>query len=630
MIQKMKKLTFLVYHKEYNQFLKELQNLGVVHLQNAVDQSAAENAAASSADALNKLQDELQHVNAVISSMAAVSNIDLESIEPGNASEAAQYIAKADELDAALAEAKANEQKFTQDVEVLGHWGSFSKDTINKLENAGVHIHYHTTPAKSFDSAYAANLISTDSSNAYFVTFTQGEEPDEVEAETVQLPAESLDEAVGSLAECRESIDDYNGQIIDNAEHIYDVVAYSNTLVNRIEFAKAEQDTAKAAGGKVMVVEGWFPVNKEADVEAFLKKADTYYEIREPEATDNVPIKFENGFYSSMFERLTKMYGFPCYNEWDPTPIVAPFFTLFFAICMGDAGYGIIIAIYGLFGLAGKTKKVPIIGEMLSGCESMIVALGVATTIIGFLLGTFFGINIVEAGWIPQTTAVGSLLAWLQGTVPGTNYSIQMAGALCIGVFHICLAMVIKAMLYTKKEGFKSQISTWGWVILLVGGIITGILALAGALTQQQMQMVLIVIGAIAAVAIYLLNNVGRLASSPIKGIIINPLAGLYDTYNMASGLMGDILSYIRIYALCLAGGMLGGAFNMIGDMVRGDSISWTIIFAILIYVIGHIFNLLMSAISAFVHPLRLNFVEYFKNAGYEGKGTGYKPFEVK
>ena len=98
----------------------------------------------------------------------------------------------------------------------------------------------------------------------------------------------------------------------------------------------------------------------------------------------------------------------------------------------------------------------------------------------------------------------------------------------------------------------------------------------------------------------------------------------------MASGLMGDILSYIRIYALCLAGGMLGGAFNMIGDMVRGDEMSWTIVFAVIIYVIGHIFNLLMSAISAFVHPLRLNFVEYFKNSGYEGKGLEYRPFEVK
>lgn len=191
------------------------------------------------------------------------------------------------------------------------------------------------------------------------------------------------------------------------------------------------------------------------------------------------------------------------------------------------------------------------------------------------------------------------------------------------------LAMIINAALFTKKEGFASQISTWGWVLLLVGGVITGVLGLAGALSQDMMTIVLIAIGGVAALAIYILNNVGRLAKSPLKGILINPLAGLYDTYNMASGLMGDILSYIRLYALCLAGGMLGGAFNMIGDMVS-DAAGWAIPFAVIIYIVGHIFNLLMSAISAFVHPLRLNFVEYFKNAGYEGKGVGYKPFEKK
>ena len=158
-----------------------------------------------------------------------------------------------------------------------------------------------------------------------------------------------------------------------------------------------------------------------------------------------------------------------------------------------------------------------------------------------------------------------------------------------------------------------------------------GVLALTGTFNQQTTIIVLIAIGAISALAIYFLNNIDRLVSKPIAGLIVNPLAGLYDTYNKASGLMGDVLSYIRLYALCLAGGMLGGAFNMIGDMVRGDEGSILLLIpALLIYVIGHLFNLLMSAISAFVHPLRLNFVEYFKNSGYDGKGQAYNPFEVK
>ena len=106
--------------------------------------------------------------------------------------------------------------------------------------------------------------------------------------------------------------------------------------------------------------------------------------------------------------------------------------------------------------------------------------------------------------------------------------------------------------------------------------------------------------------------------------------AGLWDTYNMMTGLLGDVLSYIRLYALGLAGGMLGGAFNNLGTMVLGDNPTWTWVPFILILILGHTLNLAMSCLGAFVHPLRLNFVEYFKNSGYEGRGVKYQPLTNK
>ena len=94
-----------------------------------------------------------------------------------------------------------------------------------------------------------------------------------------------------------------------------------------------------------------------------------------------------------------------------------------------------------------------------------------------------------------------------------------------------------------------------------------------------------------------------------------------------ATGILGDVLSYIRLFALGLAGGMLGQAFNNLGQMVLGDSFITWIPFA-LILLFGHVLNILMSSLGAFVHPLRLTFVEYFKNAGYEGKGAAYNPLK--
>lgn len=629
MIQSMKKLTFLIYYKEYDQFLKSLQSLGVMHIQESNDKDVVDRL--QTTDEIREKEDNIKSVQNVIAALTKLVGNKVDLSKEGNPIAALQYIVLYDSILDSISVNTAELQRYQRDYDVLLPWGTFDRSKVAALEERGLKLSFYQATSSNFFNKhpeYADGIVSKVKKNVYFVHYDYADSEETVPALQIQLPEKSLEECIQRINELNDSLMALEEQKMELAmSHLADIIAYEKQLANELAIAKAQHSTSLAADKKIMVLEGWYPETMESVIQEFLNKENKYYEVREPIDTDVVPIKFGNDPYSRMFERLTKMYGFPCYNEWDPTPIVAPFFTLFFAICMGDAGYGILIALYGLLGMAGKTKKVPIIGEMLDGCESMICALGVATTVIGFFLGTFFGINIVDAGWISPDNALGAVLTWLQGDVPGTSYSIQMAAAIVIGVFHICLAMVVKAMLFTKKEGFASQISTWGWVLLIVGGVIFGVLALVLGLPEDVTKLVLIIIGGVSAIAIFLLNNVGRLAKSPVTGIIVNPLAGLYDTYNMASGLMGDVLSYIRLYALCLAGGMLGGAFNMIGDMV-GQNGGFAIVGAVVIYIIGHIFNLLMSAISAFVHPLRLNFVEYFKNAGYEGKGVGYKPFK--
>ena len=153
-----------------------------------------------------------------------------------------------------------------------------------------------------------------------------------------------------------------------------------------------------------------------------------------------------------------------------------------------------------------------------------------------------------------------------------------------------------------------------------MGGVIVGALALAGVLSAPVTKIVVIVLGVVSAIGIFPLNTKGR---SPV----VNSALGLWDTYNTVTGLLGDVLSYLRLYALGLAGGMLGMAFNDMGKMVLGDgsnAVLW--IPFILLVVIGHTLNIAMCALGAFVHPLRLNFLEFFKNSGYEAKGQVYNP----
>lgn len=164
-----------------------------------------------------------------------------------------------------------------------------------------------------------------------------------------------------------------------------------------------------------------------------------------------------------------------------------------------------------------------------------------------------------------------------------------------------------------------------GWWLFIVGGVVVGTLSFLSIIPAEVSKWAFIAVAGVGAVGIYLLNNLRR-------NVLVNIGAGLWDTYNMASGLLGDTLSYIRLFALGLAGGMLGQTFNnlalMVVDGTEGVSAVFGWIGFGLIILVGHTLNIAMSCLSAFVHPLRLTFVEYFKNAGYQGKGLQYKPFK--
>jgi len=384
--------------------------------------------------------------------------------------------------------------------------------------------------------------------------------------------------------------------------------ACNNDLVELDRYLAKEAGQG-AAEDLVTVFTGFAPVENDAELVEAFDNMGVLYLKEEAVLEDNPPIKLKNNWFTRQFEVFTEMYGAPVYTEFDPTPIVAPFYLLFFAMCMGDAGYGLILI---LLGIAVAKKWINI--AMLKNIGPIISILGAGTFAIGLVLGTAFGIDLSAAEWYPQ--AMKKIM--ITGTIAG--FPAQMILALGIGIFHICLAMTVKAIGYTKRFGFRETVSVWGWLLLIVGGIATAALGMAKLVSPDVIKWIVIVIGVVSALGIYIFNTPGK---NPLSNIG----SGLWDTYNMVTGILGDVLSYIRLYALGLAGGMLGQAFNILGGIIVGDGISVInfLPFA-LILLFGHSLNLAMSCLGAFVHPLRLTFVEYFKNAGYEGKGKEYNP----
>ena len=587
MITQMKKYTFLVFHREYEAFLEQLREVGVVHI--------TEKAAGMADDAhLQELLAKAEQTRKIIAQGAP----DQLLTEKAN-----------------LEQRIATTQK---EANRMAIWGDFSAERLEQLKAAGYTLRYFSCAKKPFQEEWGI-VVAEDGATVYFVHVSKTSEPSELLNTVLELCQEQQLN-YKSAAELLKDVEGLNGLLVaQNArieiwakENIPALETELKDLQQQIDWKRVTLNTETECDGALKLLEGFCPIDQVPALREMLAKQEVYYQEEDPTAEDNTPIKLRNNRFTKLFESLTGMYGWPNYGEFDPTPILAPFFLLFFAMCMGDCGYGILLMIIGV--LIAK-KKLNI--AMFDGLGPIITVLGVGTTVVGFFLGTFMGIDLYAADWVPQ--ALKGVM--IKGEVMG--YDVQMVLAICIGVFHICLAMVVKAICYTKQTGFKENIATWSWTLLIVGGLIAAILGMT-VLPAAVFKWTLIAVAVVSALGIYIFNTPGR---NPL----INIGAGLWETYNMATGILGDVLSYIRLYALGLAGGMLGAAFNDLGLMVMGETIegaTWQWIPFILILVLGHVLNLAMSALGAFVHPLRLSFVEYFKNAGYEGKGTMYQPFK--
>ena len=579
MITQMKKYTFLVFHRDYEPFLEQLRELGVVHITQK---------AAGLIEDDEQLQAALQHED------------ELRRLLKQGAPD--QLIAERNEVNERIVAA----QEAAKQAAV---WGEFDAARIAELKEAGYTLHFYECPTKAFQEEWGIK-VNEAGGKTYFVGINS-EYSDYSDYSELPIPEKSeaawlqeVEHLKGLLAAANARIEAWQ---LANKERLEKELIEAR---QQIDWQTVNLSTDKLVEGVLCLFEGFCPIDKEAELNAMLAEAQVYYEETDPEKEDATPIKLRNNKFTKLFEPLTGMYGWPNYNEFDPTPILGPFFLLFFAICMGDCGYGFLLMLLGWLIAKDKVKI-----DMFKGLGPIIFVLGIGTAVMGFFLGTFFGIDLYNAEWVPD--ALKGVM--IKGQVMG--YDIQMVMAICIGIFHICLAMSIKAISYTIRDGFKATISTWGWLLLIVGSIATIILTMTFALPAEVTKWTLIGIGGLSALGIFIFNVPGR---NPL----INIGAGLWDTYQMATGILGDTLSYIRLYALGLAGGMLGGAFNNLAGMTLGDNPTWQYLPFVLILIIGHLLNLAMSALGAFVHPLRLSFVEYFKNAGYEGSGKMYNPFK--
>ena len=591
MITKMKKLTFLVYHKEYEDFLNSLRELGVVHIVEK-QQGVADN---------TELQENIRLSNRLAATMKLLQNQKHEknaviATEGGTAGRGMQVLDEVDTLQTEHGKLSQQLQSYAKEKEALEAWGNFEPTDIQKLKDAGYVIGFYSCSEGNYkeewETEYNAMIVNRISSKVFFVTVTKAGQEVDLDVEQAKLPAYSLARLETMYDTTEQAIEENEKKLVALSEtEIPSLKAALKELQGQIEFSKVVLSSEQAAGDKLMLIEGWAPAFSQVEIEAYLNDAHVYYEITDPVPGDNVPIRLNNKGFFAWFEPICKLYMLPKYNELDLTPFFAPFFMIFFGL--GATAYRLIAK-----KLTPSTKSI----------LSLIQVLAVSTFFCGLLTGTFFGANIYDLDWpIVQRLKHAVLM--------DNNDMFQLS--LILGAVQILFGMVLKAVNQTIQFGFKYAVATIGWIILLVSMAVS-------ALLPEVMPMggtVHLIILGISAAMIFLYN-------SPGKNIFLNIGLGLWDSYNMATGLLGDVLSYVRLFALGLSGGILAGVFNSLAVGMSPDNVIAGPIVMVLIFVIGHAINIFMNVLGAMVHPMRLTFVEFFKNSGYEGGGKEYKPFK--
>ncbi|NMB36370.1 MAG: V-type ATP synthase subunit I [Firmicutes bacterium] len=403
-------------------------------------------------------------------------------------------------------------------------------------------------------------------------TITQSIEKLEGKIEGIQRERENLRQKVVGLLARRTHLMAYH-------DHLKGLLAQKKAIGNL-----ARTDAA-------FLLEGWVPEPLVADLKKMLsEKTETALLIvRDPEPDEDAPVLLENNRVTDAYEVVTRMYSTPRRHEPDPTPLMAPFFFVFFGMCLSDAGYGVILSLLAYF-LTRKMK--------LKGMGKQLIKLlflgGISAFLAGILMGSWFGdlINIRPLWFNPLDDPMRMLIV-----------------SCILGGVHIFTGMGVQAYQNIRGGKILDAVFDQGlWYLFLIGLVMLFLpqwsspgkwMAIAGAvglvLTQGRSQ----------------------------EGIFKKFSSGLVSLYDV-TGFLSDVLSYSRLLALGLATGVIASAINTMAGLLGGGVVGTIVVIFILL--VGHSFNLAINTLGAYVHTSRLQYIEFFGKF-FEGGGRPFRPF---
>jgi len=482
----------------------------------------------------------------------------------------------------------------------LRPWGEFTLPPLDEMK--GLRLWFYVVPhpmMRAFRTVpYAWREVHRDPSNVFIVIVSK-EEPQ-------GLPVLRIHSGALSLSELEQKQAQLENEAADLQSHRESLTRWCDLymqemwrLEDRASVEEMSCRTHDEAG--MFALRGWAPRAAGERLSAFAVAAGFALFVEEPLPEETPPTLMVNRPPFSAGEDLVAFYMTPGYRLWDPSAIVFVSFVVFFAMIFSDAGYGLIIAALVLW-------KWKVFSGSAAGrrFRTLCIALAAATCAWGVLVGGYFGIH------LPQDSF------WARMKIIDVeNVRVMMPVVIFIGILHVMLANACDAW---RRRGTAGMFSPAGWICVIAGGA-----ALYAGTIFPSLKGPLRILG-------YALPGAGLLMImlfTETEGPALKRILGGLHGLTRINSAFGDILSYMRIFALALAGVSLAVTFNNLGAQIARALPGVGVFFAIVVLLFGHALNFALCIVSGFVHGLRLNFIEFFNWSMYE-EGRPFKPFVKK
>ena len=654
MIEPMKKVSVVILNKEKEDALKALRKIGLVHLQKME----------GSSEKLNAFKE--YTANAIVSE-SILGEIKLPKnimkqkhpLEDSKVVELCrQVVQKSERKKQLLEEISAD----TTELDRFEDWGAVSLEDLDFLKEKGIKIAMYEIAAEKYsliDSEIETILVNNDKKSVRFLIVGYDSRPEKLlpEAFEVPLPRMSTTALEKEIKQDEAEIKEIEKFNIENAKYVPAIAAFRKNLESDIEFENVNSGMEHETGGTendLAWISGYIPSR---DLEEF-KKACAQNEwavaCADPEEEDaEVPTKLRNNKFVSLIYPLTDFLGtVPGYHEYDISGWFLLFFTIFFGMIFGDGGYGLLVAAFTIIMMLKSLLKRKPVSPMLG----LVLLVSLATVVWGMVTCTWFGISAEKLpDWLVNLSIPQFSSAW-EKNLDGTDriWNVPWISDASIGltknqfqqIFCFSLALVQLSVAHIKsgirnlkeKKGLKIlgdigsilQLVGMFWVVLamVVNSQVFKMLGNIGSVPVGKIEISLIVVGF--AMSFVFANYEGSIGKSVLESCknIISVVLGIVNVFS-------DIVSYIRLWAVGLAGAAISGTVNQLATQIAGNAETGSIIAHAIIFVavivlllFGHGLNMILNVLSVIVHGVRLNTLEFCTHIGMSWSGVKYQPFK--